>query len=149
MEGIGNRQPYRGIGPVEVCTETVARVGVRRGTTAEEHVRTDGTAGSIVLSESNEELYSALSESRIDAVIDDSPIARYFARIVQGLRFAGIVPGSEGGYAIVLKKGNARLREILDTVITGLEADGTLQQIWKRWFAEEGPEVNATFPPAL
>jgi|SRR5215813_8395821 len=116
-----------------------ARVGVRRGTTAEDRVRTDATAGSIMLSESNEELYSALSHSRIDAVIDDSPIARYFARIVPGLRFAGSVPESESGYAIALKKGNARLREILDAAITALEADGTLQQIRKRWLAEEGP----------
>jgi polar amino acid transport system substrate-binding protein len=53
-----------------------ARVGVRRGTTAEAHVNSDGTAASIRLSESNTELYAALKVGEVDAVVDDSPTNR-------------------------------------------------------------------------
>jgi len=87
-----------------------ARVGVRRGTTAEAHVRTDGAAPATRLSESNDELYAALRNREIDAVVDDSPTAGYFSRMGPGLRMCGRVPGSDAAYAIMLRKGNAALR---------------------------------------
>jgi ABC-type amino acid transport substrate-binding protein len=65
------------------------QVGVRRGTTAEARVRHDGTAASLRISESNDELYRELAAGAIAAVVDDSPIAGYFSRLVPGLRVAG------------------------------------------------------------
>jgi polar amino acid transport system substrate-binding protein len=111
-----------------------ARVGVRRGTTAEAHVRADGTAASTRLSESNDELYSALRDREIDAVVDDSPIAGYFSRRGPGLRVCGLVPGSDAAYAIMLRKGNAVLRNALDVALDDMASDGTLRAFRERWF---------------
>ena len=110
------------------------RVGVRRGTTAEAHVRRDGTAASVRVSESNDDLYGELRNGGIDAVVDDSPIAGYFSRIVPGLRVAGVVPESDAVYAIMIRKGNDGLRHALDAALTEMERDGTLQAFQERWF---------------
>src|SRR4030095_7328167 len=66
-----------------------ARVGVRRGPTAEALANADGAAASVRRSESNEELYAALRAGEIDAVVDDSPIAQYFSTVVEGLHTCG------------------------------------------------------------
>ncbi len=113
-----------------------ARVGVRRGTTAEAHVQLDGNAASIRLSDSNSELYSALANGEIDAVVDDYPIAAYFVRASSGLRFSGIVPGSEGAYAIMVRKGNRGLIDALNAALSGIESDGSLHVIRKRWLGD-------------
>ena len=57
---------------------------------------------------------TALQGSRrcveLDAVIDDSPIAMYFSQFVGGLQFAGVLEGTEGAYATMVRKGNNKLR---------------------------------------
>jgi ABC-type amino acid transport substrate-binding protein len=113
------------------------RVGVRRGTTAEVHVRADGTAAAIRLSESNDELYSALSNGEIDAVVDDSPIAAYFGRVLSGVGVGGIVPASDAAYAIMVQKGNGGLRNALNVVLVEMESDGTLQRFRRRWLGDD------------
>jgi polar amino acid transport system substrate-binding protein len=110
-----------------------ARVGVRRGTTAEAHVNSDGTVASVRLSESNEELYAALRAGEIDAVVDDSPIAQYFSTVVRGLHACGVVPGSDAQYAIMVRKGNDGLRDAIDAVIDEMKFDGTLRAFAARW----------------
>ena len=52
------------------------RVGVRRGTTAEAYAKQYGTPEPALVSESNEELYASLAAGELDAIIDDSAIAR-------------------------------------------------------------------------
>jgi len=110
-----------------------ARVGVRRGTTAEAFVRADGAAASMRVSESNDELYAALRDREVDAVVDDSPMATYFSRMGPGLRVCGLVPGSGAAYAIMLRKGNAVLRNALDAALDDMASDGTLGAFRDRW----------------
>jgi ABC-type amino acid transport substrate-binding protein len=117
-----------------------SRIGVRRGTTAEVYVNAEQLPASIRLSESNNELYLALRNGEIDAVIDDSPIAAYFARIVPGLRMAGVVPGTDAVYAIMIRKGNHPLRYALNAVLSDMESDGTLQRFQEQWLGNNpGP----------
>jgi ABC-type amino acid transport substrate-binding protein len=113
-----------------------ARLGVRLGTTAEAYVRANGTAVSIRLSESNDELYLSLSKGELDAVVDDSPIAAYFTRLFLDLRVCGVVPGSDTAYAIMVRRGNGRLRDALNAVLTDLESDGTLMTIKQLWLSD-------------
>ena len=47
------------------------------------------------VSESNEELYALLGAGGLDAVIDDSPIAKWSSHSVPGLQFAGVLPGTD------------------------------------------------------
>jgi ABC-type amino acid transport substrate-binding protein len=94
-----------------------ARAGVRRGTTAEAHIRSEGGAASIRLSESNDDLYAALKAREIDAIVDDSPIAQHFSRCIPELRVCGLVPKSDSAYAIMLRKGNTALLKALDKAV--------------------------------
>jgi ABC-type amino acid transport substrate-binding protein len=96
-------------------------------------VNSDGTAASVRLSESNEELYAALRAGEVDAVVDDSPIAQYFSTVVRGLHACGVVVGSDARYAIMVRKGNNELRNAIDAVIDEMESDGTLGAFADRW----------------
>jgi polar amino acid transport system substrate-binding protein len=100
-------------------------------------VNSDGTAVSMRLSESNEELYAALKLGEVDAVVDDSPIAKYFSAVVQGLHMCGVVPGSDARYAIMVRRGNNRLRNAINAVIDEMESDGTLHAFADRWLHGE------------
>ena len=117
---------------------SASRVGVRRGTVAEAYfARQTGGREAAMISESNESLYNSLAEGRLDAVIDDSPIALYFSRAIPVLQYAYSLEGTEGEYAIMTSLGNASLRTEIDLTIGELEADGTLPRLRKIWFGTE------------
>jgi polar amino acid transport system substrate-binding protein len=109
------------------------RVGVRRGTTAEEYVRNHGVVEPAALTEFNDELYAALAAGSLDAIVDDSPIAAHFARVVKGLQLGGILPETNAAYAIMVRKGNDVLRRAIDSALAALEADGVLGALRTRW----------------
>lgn len=69
------------------------RIGCRRGTTAESYfLSTTGKECPALLSESNEELYSALSRRELEGVIDDSPIAMHFSKAMSGCSTYEAIP---------------------------------------------------------
>ncbi len=111
---------------------TGLRLGVRRGTTAESHIRKKALELSQI-SESNEELYALLAAGKLDAVIDDSPIAKWFSRSVSGLQFAGTLHGTEATYGIMVRKGNDELRTELNSVLEQITNDGTLRSLVRKW----------------
>lgn len=119
------------------------RLGVRRGTTAEAYAKQHGALESARVSESNEYLYASLAAGDIDVVIDDSPIAKYFSQSVRGLQFTGLLPGTEGAYAIMVRKGNDRLRAEIDGALREMNNDGTRQKLLSRWFGDGASEVNS------
>ena len=114
------------------------RVGIRRGTTAEAYFKetTNGRAAAM-LSESNDELYDALSAGELDVVIDDSPIARHFSKSRAGLNYLGSLPGTQGAYAVMIRRGNNKLRGEINSALALMEADGTLPRLRKEWFGSE------------
>jgi ABC-type amino acid transport substrate-binding protein len=113
---------------------TGLRIGVRRGTTAEAYAMHHGAPEPTEISESNEKLYASLAAGELDAVIDDSPIAKYFSRFVAGVQFAGVLPGTEGAYAIMVGKGNHRLLAEINRALGDIEKDGTQQKLLFKWF---------------
>ena len=121
---------------------TGLRLGVRRGTTAESYIRQHSALEPSYTSESNEELYALLAAGRLDAVIDDSPIARWFAHCVPGLQFAGVLPGTEAAYAIMVRKGNNKLRAEINRALEEMTKDGTRRALLRRWFGDDLSEVN-------
>jgi ABC-type amino acid transport substrate-binding protein len=110
------------------------RLGVRRGTTAEAYAKHHGAPEPMQISESNEKLYASLAAGELDAVIDDSPIAKYFSQFVAGLQFAGVLKGTEGAYAIMVRKGNNALRAAIDRALGDMEKDGTQKRLFFKWF---------------
>lgn len=118
--------------PIDLAS---ARIGVRRGTTAEAYFQAQTQRPEPdMLSESNEELYSALARGEIDGVIDDSPIAKFFAISEPELVYAQSYEGTEASYAIAVRKGNLVLRQQINEGLAELERDGTLEKLRLRWF---------------
>jgi ABC-type amino acid transport substrate-binding protein len=118
------------------------RLGVRRGTTAEAYVKRHATAKPARISESNERLYALLAAGDVDAVVDDSPIAKWFSRSVRGLKFAGVLPGTEAAYGIMVRKGNNALRAKINHALEEIASDGTRRTLLLKWFDEDSTEVN-------
>jgi ABC-type amino acid transport substrate-binding protein len=118
------------------------RVGVRRGTTAEAYAKQYGTPEPALVSESNEELYASLAAGELDAIIDDSAIARYFSQSVAGLQFTGVLERTEGAYAIMVRKGNAELRAEINRALADMEKDGTQQRLLSKWFGSDQAEKS-------
>jgi ABC-type amino acid transport substrate-binding protein len=121
---------------------TGLRLGVRRGTTAEAYAKQHGVPEPTLVSESNEKLYASLAAGEIDAVVDDSPIAKYFSHSVAGLQFTGVLPGTEGAYAIMVRKGSNELRAEINRALEEMENDGTRETLLFRWFGDGASEVN-------
>ena len=90
------------------------KIGVRQGTTAERFLRDTLDGNAAMRSESNEELYQALAAGTLDGVIDDSPIAQYFAASDARLRYAHGFKGTDAAYGIAVRKGNDSLRDELN-----------------------------------
>jgi ABC-type amino acid transport substrate-binding protein len=109
----------------------ITRIGVRKATTAQEHLRSQGIEAART-SESNDELYGLLANDSLDAVLDDSPIAHEFARRVPGSRVIS-VPATDGAYALVVRTENHQLLSAVNALIDRMDADGTLQALRRHW----------------
>lgn len=80
-------------------------VGVRIATCAEELVRKWSGLQSIQTLDFNTDAYQALQQGVVDAVIDDSPIAKAFAQGEVGLKVATLIADTAAQYAMVFRKG--------------------------------------------
>lgn len=113
-------------------------VGVRVATVAEEFVRGRCRPGVVHAFDLNVDAYQALRDRRVDAIIDDRPIADYFARSVEGLREASPLAGTALKYGLVFARGNDRLRGAVNRALAELRADGSWNRFYLRWFSQEG-----------
>ncbi|MFM7208594.1 MAG: ABC transporter substrate-binding protein/permease [Verrucomicrobiota bacterium] len=75
--------------------------------------------------------YADLAAGRLDAVLLDFPIAKYYAGPDPRLELVG-GPVGEFRYGVALPKGSPLKREV-DTALAGMTADGTLRRILSRW----------------
>lgn len=79
-----------------------------------------------------DEIYADLRLGRIDAVLLDDPVARFYGDIDPQLER---VPGSLGQvhYVIAVRPEDAALQQALDQALSELAKDGTLRAIYQRW----------------
>jgi polar amino acid transport system substrate-binding protein len=94
-----------------------------------------------------------VQESRLDATVQDVPVAVYYGRDFPGLHNVG-EPVAPGYYVAFVRRGEDRLREQLDTILLRAMNDGTLQRIYEKygvWNDEQKrlPEVAQSWPPAV
>jgi hypothetical protein len=66
-------------------------------------------------------------------------------RLFLDLRVCGMVPGSDTAYAIMVRRGNGRLRDALNAVLTDIESDGTLMTVKQLWLSD--PPTGHITPP--
>jgi ABC-type amino acid transport substrate-binding protein len=111
-------------------------IGVRRATEAEKFVMEFLPNSKIFISDTNNELYGALTAKEIDAVIDDSPIAGAFARSNPHLAVSLFLPGTESEYAIAIKKDNTQLKDSINAVLKEIKTTDYWKTLYDKWFNE-------------
>jgi ABC-type amino acid transport substrate-binding protein len=112
-------------------------VGVRRATVAEEFVRKNCPAATVRTFDGHAEPYRALADRAIDAVVDHTQIAAYFARAEVGLRVSGVLEGTDLRCGMVFAPGNEPLRRAVNRALAQLHADGTWERCRRRWLEDE------------
>jgi ABC-type amino acid transport substrate-binding protein len=106
---------------------------VRVATTAEDYIRSRLRPSRVTTFEYNRETYDALARGEAEAVVDDSPIAAWFAKEDSRLRVLTMLPGTESHYAMMFARGN-ELRTRVDGALRTLEEEGELDRLRRRWF---------------
>lgn len=105
-----------------------------------------GTTGDLLVSDINDatvERYSkgmdavqALGQSKIDAVVIDSEVAKRFVAETTGLKVLDDAYADEE-YAIAVKKGNKELLDSVNKALSELKADGTVDEIIAKYIKAE------------
>ena len=111
-------------------------IGIREATEAEKYVHTHFPGNNMVHAETNKELYRKLQAGKIDLLIDDSPIAGGFLQKNKKLKVGLYLPNTDSQYAIAMRKGDVKLKEQFNEVLTLLKENGEYQTIYKKWFTD-------------
>ncbi len=127
----------RGESRLRAAADLAGRVvGTRVATVAGEYARARLGQARIRTFDFNTDAYAALQAGDVDAVIDDRPIATYFVNSLPHLKIAKVIEGTESHYALMVAKGNDRLREAFDKALRELRAEGSLAEIGRSWFGD-------------
>jgi ABC-type amino acid transport substrate-binding protein len=106
------------------------RVGVREGTPAEAHAV--GCGVQPLRFHFNEEIYRALEERTLDAVVDDLPIGAWFARQAVALQLASL-DGTDAQYGLAMRRDAPELKAALDRAMRSAIIEGTYSGLYQRW----------------
>jgi polar amino acid transport system substrate-binding protein len=109
------------------------RIGVLGGSAAEEVARRRlGAAVEIVSYDGNTDALREVETGKLDATLQDTPIAVFYAPRFPGLRPAGpaVAPGY---YVAYVRKGEAELLAALNRALLRLIRTGELERLYRRW----------------
>lgn len=127
--------------PYDLTNHTI---GVRAGTEAEKYVRSRVSSGRVHTFDLNTDQYDALEREQVDVVIDDSPIAGYFARSRAGLRVVSSLAGTEAQYAFVIARENTLLLNAVNEALRLAKADGILSRLRREWITDPTSKSKRT-----
>lgn len=113
------------------------RVGAALGTSVADMVQKKASSfAEVKLYETSVEMFTDVNNGRIDLAVIDFPIAVVaeksgnYANLQVVRSYQSALPNDVG---IAVRKGDAALLERLNTAITKMKADGTLESIYKKW----------------
>ncbi len=86
----------------------------------------------VVIYEGNADAMAETQTGKLDACVQDTPIATFYAPRFPALRPVG-EPVSEGYYVILARKGDAALVRALNDAIVLLLRNGELERIYRKW----------------
>lgn len=112
------------------------KVGVNTGTTNQEMAEKIAGIGEIVGFEGKPEMFDALIDGKVDAVIVDTPFALYNVNSTGKTRIAKELTSGEH-YGIALKKGNTKLLDEVNTAMDEIRKDGTFDRLYEEYFGKE------------
>lgn len=110
------------------------KVGVRTSTEAEKYLKEKYPGKSFEYFDTNEDIYDQLATAKIDALVDDSPIAFGFKERFPVLEIAELLPDTLSQYAIMMNKESTDLKARIDGVISHLRNNGFLTEARQKWF---------------
>ena len=124
-------------------------VGVKNGTAAQRFLdkNKDKYGYKIKTFDTGDLMYNSLSTGAVDAVMDDQPVIQY--AIQKGQDLAINMDGEAvGGFAFGVKKGgnHEKLITEFNKALAQMKADGTLDEIIKKWTGESQSSSNSTVP---
>jgi polar amino acid transport system substrate-binding protein len=113
------------------------RIGVQRGTTGADLAAT--VKGAEVLRyEIIDDAFNALAADRVDAVINDYAVSAYAAERRDDFEIVDRNPTVEN-YGLVFPKDNPALRDAFNAGLAEIRANGTYNEIFRKWFGEDPP----------
>jgi polar amino acid transport system substrate-binding protein len=120
------------------------KVGAQNGSTAVDAVEADGNiikgfdGGKLVTFEDNNAALMDLEAKRLDAIVVDEILARYYmkARGIEKYKILSDNFGSEQ-YGVGIKKGDTKFVEAFNKALSEIIADGTAGEISKKWFEQD------------
>lgn len=115
-------------------------IGLQKGSSSVEAVNKDNIKdkiGNLVEYADNISAFTDLNIGRIDAVVVDEIVARYYlANNDSKLRILEDNFGSEQ-YGVAVKLENTELNEKIQTALDEMQKDGTYSKISEKWFGED------------
>lgn len=109
------------------------KVGVQKGTTAEDAVKTLGGYKSLTPYDKLTDALNDLNIGRTDAVAADDQVGRYYVGLAPD-KYVVASKMNEEPFGIGFKKENTALRDSVQQAIDELKSEGTLSKISKKWF---------------
>ena len=124
-------------------------VGVKNGTAAQRFLdkNKDKYGYKIKTFDTGDLMYNSLTAGAVDAVMDDQPVIQY--AIQKGQDLAINMDGEAvGGFAFGVKKGgnHEKLITEFNKALAQMKADGTLDEIIKKWTGESQSTDNSAVP---
>lgn len=120
-------------------------VAIKLGTTGADIAATINPIRTVTF-DSTELSLQELANGNVDAVINDAPatLGLIASGQVSGIKLVG-EPLTQEYYGIGLPQQSAN-RPLIDQAIAALIADGTYEQIYRRWFKADPPPLPAQWP---
>jgi polar amino acid transport system substrate-binding protein len=113
------------------------RIGVQRGTTGADLAAT--VQGAEVLRfEIIDDAFNALAGDRVDGVINDYAVSAYAAERRDDFEIVDRNPTIEE-YGFVFSKEKTALRDAFNAGLAEVRANGTYDEIFRKWFGEDPP----------
>lgn len=114
------------------------RIAVQEGTTGQEYAETK-TDAQVQAYPAIGTAFNALQAGQVDGVINDFPVSAYALRKYPQLDVVQTIPTGEE-YGFPMQKSNTALIDAVNGALGDLIADGTYQDIFKKWFEKDPPK---------
>jgi polar amino acid transport system substrate-binding protein len=112
------------------------KVGVINGTTNEQLAKKIPGVRELVKYDGKPEMFDALIDGTLDAVIVDTPFAQYNAKTTGKTHIAQQLTTGDL-YGIAVKKGNTKLLDKINAAMDAIRKDGTYDRLYKKYFGEK------------
>ena len=114
-------------------------VGVKAGTTAEFYFETEegkkNNIKTLKTYDSDEKVFNALESGKIDAVVCDEVLGRYYVvKHNNNIEVLNITVGKTNEYGIGFRKDDHKLRDRIQAAFDSVVKDGTAKKISEKWF---------------